>query len=58
MCCNPDKDLAEMRKLLLGTVAAFALAATAVYGATIKVADSTVEFDFKRKLTLTESPAI
>ena len=38
-----------MKKLLLGTVAAFALAATAVYGATIKVPDSTVEFDFEKK---------
>ena len=47
-----------MRKLLLGTAAAFALAATPVHGATIKAADSTVEFEFDKKLTLTESPAI
>jgi hypothetical protein len=38
-----------MRKLLVGTVAAF-LAATPVDGATIKVADSTVRFDFENKI--------
>jgi hypothetical protein len=39
-----------MRKLLVGTAAAFALAATPVHGATIKAADSTVEFDFEKKI--------
>ena len=39
-----------MRTLLLGTIAAFALAATPVHGATIKVADSAVQFDFEKKV--------
>jgi hypothetical protein len=39
-----------MRKLLSGTVAAFALATAPVHGATIKAADSTVEFDFDKKI--------
>src|SRR5271169_2290727 len=39
-----------MRKLLSGTVAALALASTPVHGATIKAADSTVEFDFEKKI--------
>jgi hypothetical protein len=39
-----------MRKLLSGTVAAFALATTPVHGAAIKAADSTVEFDFDKKI--------
>ena len=39
-----------MRKLLSGTIAACALAATLVHGATIKVADSTVQFDFEEKV--------
>ena len=39
-----------MRKLLSGTIAAFALAATPVHGETIKVADSTVQFDFEKKV--------
>lgn len=38
-----------MRKLLVGTVGAF-LAATPVHGATIKAADSTVRFDFEKKI--------
>src|SRR5215472_12873321 len=38
-----------MKKLLLGTVTAFALAATPVHSATIKVSDSSVEFDFEKK---------
>jgi len=43
-------DHVEMRKLLLGTVTAFALAATPVHGAAIKVSDSSVEFDFEKKI--------
>ena len=39
-----------MRKLLSGTVAALALATTSVHGATIKAADSTVEFNFDKKV--------
>src|SRR5215831_9139311 len=39
-----------MKKLLLGTVTAFALAATPVHSATIKVSDSSVEFDFEKKI--------
>ena len=39
-----------MRKLLLGSIAVFALAATPVHGATNKVADSTVQFDFEEKV--------
>jgi hypothetical protein len=39
-----------MRKLFSGTIVAFILAATPIHAATIKVADSTVQFDFEKKV--------